>query len=132
MTVRRTRPVAAAVVAATAAALLAVASCTGGGSSDDAGLTKADVIALHDALEEQALETIVRVLYEDPGARASFLAQAEAEPQDAALLAEINADGQVTIDEFRNLTDVRNAVHNHGGGIVTFFEQQVVELQRPG
>jgi len=75
----------------------------------------------------------VRILYETEGARADFLAQAAAEPQDAARLAEINADGQVTFEEFRSLSDVRDAVHTYGGGIVTFFEQRVVEeVQRPG
>jgi hypothetical protein len=130
MMVRRSRWAAAAVVAATAAALFAVASCTGDGSSDDAGLTNADVIALRDALEGRTFETIVRVLYEDPGARASYLEQARAEPQDATRLAEINADGEVTFEEFRSLSDVHDAVHHYGGGIITFFEQQAVEAKR--
>jgi hypothetical protein len=132
MMVRPARPKAAAMVVAAAVALFAVASCTGGGSSDDAGLTDADVTALRDALEDRAFETIVRVLYEDPGARASFIARGEAEPEDAALLAEFTADGEVTFEEFRMLSDVRDAVHHYGGGVVTFFEQQVVEARRPG
>ena len=127
--VRRPRPVAAAV--ATAAALLAVASCTAGGSSDDSGLTQTDVIALRDDLEERAFETIVRVLYEDPGARASMLAKAEAEPQDAAHLAEITADGEVTFDEFRGLSDVRNAVHTYGGDVLTRLQGEVAFNQSP-
>jgi hypothetical protein len=126
---RRSGAAAAAVVAA---ALVAVASCAGGGSSENAGLTKADLRVLHDDLEARTFETVVRILYETEGARADFLAQAAADPQDTARLAEINADGQVTFEEFRSLSDVQDAVHHYGGGdIITFFEQQVVEAQRP-
>jgi hypothetical protein len=126
----RSRPVAAAVVAA---ALLAVASCAGGGSSDDSGLSKADLRTLRDDLEARSRETVVRILYETEGARADFLAQAAADPEDTARLAEINADGQVTFEEFRSLSDVQDAVHTYGDGIVLYFQQRVVEEgQRPG
>jgi hypothetical protein len=128
--VRRSRPAAAVVVAATAVALLAVASCAGGGSSEDSGLTKADLRTLRDDLEARTRETVVRILYETQGARADFLAQAAADPEDTARLAEINADGEVTFEEFRSLSDVQDAVHNHGGDIITFFEQRVVEAVR--
>ncbi|WP_214403861.1 hypothetical protein [Pseudonocardia lacus] len=126
---RRSGAAAAAVVAA---ALVAVASCAGGGSSENAGLTKADLRTLRDDLEARTFETVVRILYETEGARADFLAQAAADPQDTARLAEINADGQVTFEEFRSLSDVQDAVHHYGGGdIITFFEQRVIEAQRP-
>ena len=128
MMTRRLRAAAAAVVAA---ALLAVASCAGGGSSEESGLTKADLRTLRDDLEARTFETVVRILYESEGGRADFLAQAAADPQDTARLVEINADGQVTFEEFRSLSDVQDAVHHYGGGdIITFFEQQVVEAIR--
>ncbi len=85
-----------------------------------------------DAVEPEVHTAVVTALYEDPTARDSLLARAQVDPQDAVHLAEINADGQVTFEEFRGLSDVRDAVHTHGGGIVTFFEQQVVEARRPG
>jgi hypothetical protein len=129
----RSRPAAAGVAAATAvAALFALASCTSDESPDGVGLTNADVVALRDDLEDRTFETVVRILYEDPGARASFIARAQAEPEDAALLTEYNADGEVTFEEFRTLSDVRDAVHTYGGDIITYFEQRVVEARSTG
>ena len=127
MMTRRLRAAAAAVVAA---ALLAVASCAGGGSSEESGLTKADLRTLHDDLEDYTFDTVVRILYETEGARADYLAQAAADPEDTERLAEINADGQVTFEKFQSLSDVQDAVHTYGRDIITFFEQQVVEAIR--
>jgi hypothetical protein len=73
---------------------------------------------------------VVNALYENPDTRASFLAQAAADPEDTARLVEINAAGQVTFEEFQSLSDVQDAVHTYGRDVITFFEQEVVEAVR--
>jgi hypothetical protein len=72
-----------------------------------------------DSVEAEVRTSVVTALYDNPGTRASFLAQAAVDPEDVARLAEVNADGQVTFEEFRSLSDVQDAVHTYGDGVMT-------------
>jgi hypothetical protein len=38
---------------------------------------------------------------------------------------EINADGDVTLDEFRSIPDVQDAVNHYGGDVVQVFQDQM-------
>ncbi|MGF1653462.1 MAG: hypothetical protein ACFCUP_09135 [Actinomycetales bacterium] len=114
------------------AVAVAMAGVLVSGCSDDhAGLTSADVQDARDSLRQQAGDTIARALYENPGSREQFLDQAREDPDDQALVAEITADGEFTLEEFRQLSDVRDAVLTYSGEIVTSFERDLVEAVDP-
>jgi hypothetical protein len=97
----------------------------GGDDGDDAGLTDADVEALRDDLDAHALETITRALYENPGSRADLIEGAA--DDDPELADEIQADGEVTYEEFATIEDVQDAAATYGGDIVTFVQDRLVE-----
>jgi hypothetical protein len=105
-------------------AVLAAATAAGCGDDDDpaAGI---DMVAVRDALDETARDTIATALYENPGSRADLLADvAEEEPE---LWEEINADGEITLDEFRSVRRVADAVLTYSGEIVDSFEADTVD-----
>ncbi len=116
-----TRRVALLALVGAALAATAVAGC---GDDDDpaAGI---DMVAVRDALDETARDTIATALYENPGSRADLLADvAEEEPE---LWAEINADGEITLDEFRSVRRVADAVLTYSDEIVESFEADTVD-----
>ncbi len=93
----------------------------------DHAIPKPELEALttwRDAVEPEVHAAVATALYENPDTRASFLAQAQVDPQDTAHLAEINADGQVTFEEFRSLSDVQDAVHTYGGDVLTRLQAE--------
>jgi hypothetical protein len=103
----------------TTAAALAAAGC---GDDDTAAST--DLSAVRDALEEKVRTEIATALYENPGSRADLLADvATDEPE---LWAEINADGEITLEEFREVRAVANAVLTHGNNVMTDFQERLV------
>lgn len=119
------RAAAVAVVGAVALAGACGGDDGGDGDGDDAGLTDADVQALRDELDAHALETITRALYDNPGSRADLIEGAA--DDDPELAEEIQADGEVTYDEFATIEDVQDAAATYGGDIVTFVQDRLVE-----
>jgi hypothetical protein len=105
-------------VLATAAAL-AVAGC-----GDDDPAASPDLSAVRDALEENVRTEIATALYENAGSRADLLADVAADEPD--LWAEINADGEITLEEFREVRAVANAVLTHSNNVMTDFQERLV------
>jgi hypothetical protein len=111
---------------ALAALSLAVAACSGDGDDDGSsaeGAEGADISEVRDALDEELRTTLATMLYENPGSRDYYLEQAEQDAPD--VWEEINADGDVTLDEFRSIPDVQDAVNHYGGDVVQFFQDQM-------
>jgi hypothetical protein len=107
---------------ALAALSLSAVAC-GGGDDDDSGAEGADISEVRDALDEELRTTLATMLYENPGSRDYYFEQAEQEAPD--VWEEINADGDVTLDEFRSIPDVQDAVNHYGGDVVQFFQDQM-------
>lgn len=83
----------------------------GGGTADGSGNTEVD-----DARGDEVRTTLATMLYENPGSRDHFLEQAEQDDPD--LWADIDADGEVTLEEFRSIPDVQDAVNAYSGDIL--------------
>jgi hypothetical protein len=107
---------------ALAALSLSAVAC-GGGDDDDSGAEGADISEVRDALDEELRTTLATMLYENPGSRDYYFEQAEQDAPD--VWEEINADGDVTLDEFRSIPDVQDAVNQYGGDVVQFFQDQM-------
>jgi hypothetical protein len=76
-----------------------------------------------DAIEPEVLDAVAAGLYQDEGVRSSFVEEARtAEP---GLYDRITADGEVTLEEFRELRGVSNAVLTQAGRIVDGFESEM-------
>lgn len=76
-----------------------------------------------DGIGPEVNTAVARGIYDHPETRQHFLTQAQADEPD--LWAQINADGEVTLDEFRTIREVRNAVNTFGGEIVDGFQAQM-------
>jgi hypothetical protein len=112
---------------AAAVPLLVLAACggdddDGGGSVDDAAISE-----VRDALDGEVRTTLATMLFENPGSHDYLLGQAERNDPD--VWEEINADGEITLDEFRSIPDVQNAVNHYGGDVTQFFQDQMVAAQ---
>ncbi len=103
---------------------LSLAAC----GDDDGGVDDAAVADVRDALDGEVRTTLATMLYENPGSHDYFLQQAERNAPD--VWEQINADGEVTLDEFRSIPDVQNAVNHYGGDVIEFFQDQMVEAKR--
>jgi hypothetical protein len=126
--VTRRRRAALAVAAPALAGLLAApAACT---DDDDNPAADVDVGELRDGLEDELRTTIAAVLYENPGSRADLLADVPTDEPE--LWAEINADGEVTLEEFSRVHVVANAVLTHSNDVVRFFEEEAVRQAEAG
>jgi hypothetical protein len=105
---------------------LPAAGCGGddddGGGVDDAALTE-----VRDALDGEVRTTLATALYENPGSRDWFLERARQDDPD--IWDEINADGDVTLEEFRTIPDVQDAVNHYGGDVTQFLQDQLVAAE---
>jgi hypothetical protein len=107
--------------------LAASAACT---DDDDNPAADVDMVELRDGLEDELRTTIAAVLYENPGSRADLLADVPTDEPE--LWAEINADGEVTLEEFSRVHVVANAVLTHSNDVVRFFEEEAVRQAEAG
>lgn len=107
--------------AALVALSVSVAAC---GDSGSGSVEDAEIAEVRDALADEARATVARALYETRGSRDHFLELAQQD--DPEVWAEINADGEVTLEEFRSIPDVQDAVNIYGGDVVQFFEKEMV------
>jgi hypothetical protein len=105
-----------------AALSLVGAAC--GGDGDGGGVDDAAVADVRDALDGEVRTTLATMLYENPGSHDYLLRQAERNAPD--VWDEINADGEITLEEFRSIPDVQNAVNHYGGDVTQFFQDQMV------
>lgn len=81
-----------------------------------------DPVAVRDGLERKVEDEFALALYENPGSRRDLLAGvASAEPD---LWARIDADGHVTLDEFRQVKAVRDAVLTHTANVMRWYERR--------
>jgi hypothetical protein len=124
--IRGRRRAALALAAAALAGLLAAPACT----DDDDPAADVDMAELRDGLEDELRTTIAVVLYENPGSRADLLADVPTDEPD--LWAEINADGEVTLEEFQRVRAVADVVLTHSGDVVRFFEEEAVGQAEAG
>jgi hypothetical protein len=126
---RRTRRRRGAAAGAVALAAVLAASAAACGDDEDPA-ADVDVAALRDGLAEQARDTIAAALHENPGSREDLLAGVpEDEPE---LWDEINADGEITLEEFRSVRAVANAVNTYSGDIVGWFESEALDQAGAG
>ena len=107
-------------VPAAAVPLLVLAGCGG----DDDGVDDAAIAEVRDALDDEVRTTLATMLYENPGSHDYLLRQAERNAPD--VWDEINADGEITLEEFRSIPDVQDAVNHYGGDVTQFFQDQMV------
>jgi hypothetical protein len=73
-----------------------------------------------DAVEPEVRDAVAAGLYQDEGVRRTFLAEAQAGEPD--VYRRITADGDVTLEEFRELHGVANAVLTQSERIIEGFE----------
>ena len=104
--------------------LVAALATAGAACGDDEPAAEVDMVALRDGLDEQARDTIATALYENPGSRDDLLADVPTDEPE--LWDEINADGEITLEEFRSVRAVANAVNTYSGDIVTWFETEAL------
>ena len=76
-----------------------------------------------DAVEPEVRTAVATGLYQDEAVRQTFLAEARTTEPD--VYEQVMADGEVTLDEFRELRVVSNAVLNQSERIVDGFESEM-------
>lgn len=119
-----------AAMALAAPALAGLLAASVGCTDDDDPAADVDMGELRDGLEDELRTTIAAVLYENPGSRADLLADVPTDEPE--LWAEINADGEVTLEEFSRVHVVANAVLTHSNDVVRFFEEEAVRQAEAG
>jgi hypothetical protein len=119
-----------AAMALAAPALAGLLAASVGCTDDDDPAADVDMSELRDGLEDELRTTIAAVLYENPGSRADLLADVPTDEPE--LWAEINADGEVTLEEFSRVHVVANAVLTHSNDVVRFFEEEAVRQAEAG
>lgn len=82
-----------------------------------------DMRTWRDAIGEDVNTAVATSLYENEESRRHFLDMAR--EQDPETWERINADGEVTLDEFRSIPDVQDAVNTHAGDIVSRFQAEM-------
>jgi hypothetical protein len=75
-----------------------------------------------DAIGNEVRTAVATGLYDDPTARQHYLQLAQ---QDHSLWNRINADGHVSLDEFRSIGAVQNSVNEHAGEIIDGYESKM-------
>jgi len=110
-------------VAAAGLAVLVLAlaglAATRGGRGDGGG---PDPVAVRHGLERTVEDELALAFYENPGSRRHLLAGVpSAEPD---LWARIDADGRVTLAEFRQVKAVRDAVLTHTARVMRYYERR--------
>jgi hypothetical protein len=101
---------------------LAPAALACGGDDDDSGDGGAPT-EVSDALGDEVRTTLATMLYENEGSRAQL--ESEAEADDPELWAEVDADGEVTLEEFRQIPAVQDAVNTYGEDILAAVEDEL-------
>jgi hypothetical protein len=91
-----------------------------GDGGDGGGGAPAEV---SDALGDEVRTTLATMLYENEGSRAQL--EAEAEAEDPELWAEVDADGEVTLEEFRQIPAVQDAVNAYGEDVLAAVEDDL-------
>ncbi|HET6774251.1 MAG TPA: hypothetical protein VFH36_13125 [Acidimicrobiales bacterium] len=119
-----------AAMALAAPALAGLLAASVGCTDDDDPAADVDMSELRDGLEDELRTTIAAVLYENPGSRADLLADVPTDEPE--LWAEINADGEVTLEEFSRVHVVANAVLTHSNDVVRYFEEEAVRQAEAG
>jgi hypothetical protein len=116
----------AALLAAPALALVVAAGC---GDDDDA-MADIDMIEIRDALEDKVRDEIALTLYENAGSRENLVEQAndpESPLYEPDVYERITEDDEVTLDEFRELQGVANAVLHHSDNVIEDFQDRAVD-----
>ncbi len=75
-----------------------------------------------DAIGNEVRTAVATGLYDNPTSQQHYLQLAQ---QDHELWSRINADGHVTLDEFRSIPSVQNAVNEHAGEIIDGYESKM-------
>jgi hypothetical protein len=75
-----------------------------------------------DAIGPEVNTAVAGGLYDSPETRQHYLQQAQQDPE---LWNRINADGEVSLDEFREIPAVRDAVNTYGGEILDGFQSRM-------
>jgi hypothetical protein len=75
-----------------------------------------------DAIGNEVRTAVATGLYDNPTSRQHYLQLAQ---QDHDLWNRINADGHVTLDEFRSIPGVQNSVNEHAGEIIDGYESKM-------
>ena len=118
---RRTAVAAGLLVPVVGLAGLVAARSDGGGGGGGAG-GGPDPVSVRDGLERTVEDELALALYETPGSRRDLLAGVpRAEPD---LWARIDADGHVSLDEFRPVKAVRDAVLTHAANVMRYYERR--------
>jgi hypothetical protein len=115
------------VLGLTLAALTLVGAACGGGDDDDGGVDDAGITEVRDAVDGEVRTTLATMLYENPGSRDWFLQEGARRSPD--VWDEINADGEVTLEEFRTIPDVQDTVNHYGGDVTQFLQDQLAAAQ---
>jgi hypothetical protein len=105
---------------------LSAAAC-GDDDDDGGGVDDASITEVRDALDGEVRTTLATMLYENPGSRDYFLERARQDDPD--VWEEIDADGDVTLEEFRSIPDVQDAVNHYGGDVVQVFQDQMTAAE---
>jgi hypothetical protein len=106
---------------------LSAAACGGDDDDGGGGVDDASITEVRDALDGEVRTTLATMLFENPGSRDYFLEQARQDDPD--VWQEIDADGDVTLEEFRSIPDVQDAVNHYGGDVVQFFQDQMAAAE---
>jgi hypothetical protein len=114
------------VLGLTLAALTLVGAACGGGD-DDGGVDDAGIAEVRDAVDGEVRTTLATMLYENPGSRDWFLQEGARSSPD--VWDEINADGEVTLEEFRTIPDVQDTVNHYGGDVTQFLQDQLAAAE---
>lgn len=105
--------------------LMLVAAFGAGCGDDDDAAAGIDMTEIRDSLDAKLREEIALALYENPGSRADLLADVPTDEPE--LWAEINADGEITLEEFRSVRVVSNAVLTHTENVMVDFQERMVD-----